>query len=556
MKKLIIALLALMLLFASGVLAAGLPTDYLNVSLTSPKEGMWNNTGVTDFTFVVKGNLSGKNYSCFLYHNISQDFGIDSIQENRSVLGGNATSFRKAGIPDNSVGWAWNVFCNSTKNNTLISNDTNFTFKVDTTIPVLSESSPAENSWDTDGVIVFNVNVTEANPDSCILNFNLNNTSGNFGEFNYSLNTQHYFDQTWVNFSLAAANATVYADDEGNYIWNVSCNDSAGNILQSPPITFYIDTIAPETNVTAPTNGSTSTDWTPNIHWLNVTNSTNFSHYAVLIDNDSDFNSPEYQENVTTATQNYTTVSTGLSGDVTYYINVTAYDLAGNKGKDRSGFLYSTDSTCHTLYLGWNICSIIRTTTINATDLCTEIGSTCSYIAKYNSSHDFQTYVRGASANGRMNFNANTTPDESAVVFIYVASETTYENRTWGVDATTFNFTFRNDSTGWNIFPVLNRSGIRFWQLDYSIQTNYTLGTFGNESIPPDKGYNSSTMNITRYMSYYNASADNYVPYRSNWTWYNDTFIDYGDAVWIHFNVSGGDMYYWNAHNRSKKQAV
>jgi len=184
---------------------------------------------------------------------------------------------------------------------------------------------------------------------------------------------------------------------------------------------------------------------------------------------------------------------------------------------------------------------------VNATDLCDEVGSNCTYVAKYNSSHSFETFTRGAATNAGLGFNASTT-NEDAVYFIYVSSNTTFENRTWNISKSTLNFTLRNASTGWNIVPILNRSGVYFWELDYSLNGNYSIGNSSGTNIPADKGYNSSTTNITTQMSFYNesaASGSKFIPFRSNWTWYNTTFIDYGDAVWVHYNTSTAATYDW-----------
>lgn len=546
-----------MLIFASGVLAGEGDFGETNVTLISPATGDWNNTGVVDFRYKVGGNLSGTSYTCNLYHNISQAFGIDSLQVNTSVKNDTDSVFRETGIPETNNGYIWNVLCYSTQNSTAERFISNWSIKVDTTAPVISELTPATNSWDTDGIMVFNVNATETNPNQCSLHFNLNYSTNSSGDFVYNNDTQTYVDQLGVDFDLnSVGNESAFDDNNtGDYLWNVSCDDDAGNLVETAATTFYVDKTAPSStgdlNLTEPANNGKSTDYTFDIHWSNMTTSIseNFSYYEVQVDNDSDFSSIEFQENVTTVSQNYTTAS-GLSGDVDYYLNVTVYDIAGNKLSSLNAaepYLYGTDSTCHTLYAGWNICSLIRGSDVNATSLCDEVGDTCSYVAKYNSTHEFETFTRGASTNAglRFGYSASAIPNESAVYFIYVSEDTVFENRTWGGNVSDYNFTLRNASTGWNIVPILNLSGVNLWKLDQSINGNDSFDeTFEHQ------GYNDSTNNISLWMSFYNesaASGNQYLAYRANWSFNNVTFVDYGDAVWIHYNTTTDETYFWDS---------
>ena len=52
-------------------------------------------------------------------------------------------------------------------------------------------------------------------------------------------------------------------------------------------------------------------------------------------------------------------------------------------------------------------------------------------------------------------------------------------------------------------------------------------------------------------MTYYNASASTgskYMDFVTNWTINNNTFVDYGDAVWVHLNKTVANGWFeWNA---------
>lgn len=541
MRRIIFLTVLMMAMLSFGALAEWGGSH--NVTLLSPGNLTWNNTGVIDFKYNVSGNLTGTNYSCNLYHNIDQAFGIDSLQVNATVNNETFDTFRESGISENSTGWLWNVGCYTTQNSTTVLAKTNWTIKIDTTAPTSIVYSPADVTWDVDGNVTLGVNVTEANPDSCILKTNLTADTNTAGPYNSSAVTQVYLDQTFLYFDFGtnSSDNSIWLDNNtGAYLWTVSCNDSAGNIYNPSNVSFYVDSVAPTyCNITGPTNNTKSTDYTPLLNWF-ASVELNFSRYEVLVDNDSDFSSPEFQDNETNVSWNNMTAITGLEGDQDYFVNVSCYDVAGNKNSSDSveeqGWSYRTDSTCHTLYSGWNICSIIRTANVNATDICKEVGDTCSYVAMYNASHNFQTYTSGAATNEDMNFSSNAeSPSENSTFFVYVTSDTIYENRTWEIDANDLLFNLTNYSSGWNLVPILNRTGITLGQLDYSINGD---------------GSGVNDTNKTNWLSYFNESAAsiNYETHTRNTTKNNQTFVPYGDSVWVHINKTVlNQAFYWNS---------
>ncbi|MEK7224797.1 MAG: Ig-like domain repeat protein, partial [Bacteroidota bacterium] len=87
-------------------------------------------------------------------------------------------------------------------------------YTLDTIAPTIVLTSPANNTWDTDGNVQMSYTLTDTNPNTCQL---YRNISGVWG-INQS-------DATPIS-GLNSFNATAVRD--GNFIWNVFCNDSAG----------------------------------------------------------------------------------------------------------------------------------------------------------------------------------------------------------------------------------------------------------------------------------------------------------------------------------------
>lgn len=538
-KHILVSLLVVAILMLCSTLVVSEWGGSHNITLITPTNNTWSNSTIMNFGFNISGNLTATNYSCTLYHSIAQAYGA-STNTNATVINGTRTYLRETGIADNATGLLWNVGCTTEHNSTTVWARDNFTIFVDTTDPVVTIVNPISASWDNDGNVTFTINVTEANPNSCILQSNLwiPETSAN-NSANKSHDVRTYTNH--VNLDFNFGNNTIWQENiTGDYNWTVECNDSAANIANPANISFYVDIVAPSVpTLFSPWNYTKSTDYTPILQWLNSTDN-NWSNYIIQVDNDSDFSSPEFYSN-TTGHINETTVDTGnLSGDFDYFWMVESFDLAGNYNQSNdttSWFEYRTDSTCRTLVADqWNICAMVRNASINASTLCTE--TSCSYISMYNDSHQFQTYTSGASTHAGMNFQSlsSTTPNSTGVAFIYVETNQTWENRTWEIDAADHQFNLTNYSNGWNIVPIVNQSGIWLWELDYSINGDGTAVNWTN---------------ITQFMSFRNESASagsKYIPYVRNLTINNLTIIDYGEAVWIHLNKTHANgEYIWNA---------
>jgi len=598
--KLIILLLTICVMLASGAMAAiphshNITNIYIGVATEStPLNGTWDNDGTVQyFNVTVNGDYPGKNYTCYLYDDRDGSYGTTTYYNdtsNMSSIGIDSLS----GIPDGN--YTWSIGCNCTYasggNTTIVfplnssfevtsntsshfatgssggsSGHLSYTYYVDDTDPVITVISPLDLSWVTSGTTSsttwqFNVSTSETYPGYCRLETNLNQTS-NSTELYREVETNPYTSGTNFNFSFGSIG--VFLDNNtNNYIWNVVCNDSAGNdAYLSSNYTLLIDTIYP----TEPTlyglfvgypgaltgnlgwlsagTASTSTDYTPRINYT-VATEYNFSRYVIDIYNSTTFTAANrvYQGNESTKTTDAHIVSSDLPADTALYINVTAYDLAGNSNGTVTYYTYTTDSTCHTLTDGWNICAFIRTTAQNASWIINETGA--DYISKFNTSHQFQTHTSGASASASMIFNGTkcnisycpTIADgNEEVMFIYTTGSRTWEHRFWQVDNHYNYYNLTNQSAeGWNIIPWYNQTGdATFGKLDYSLAGNETHILYNN---------------VTDYLSFYN-SSHTYVDFANNWTYNNLTSIQYGEAFWAYYDgTDWGDYpggYVWNS---------
>ncbi|MEK7224796.1 MAG: hypothetical protein AAB221_03845, partial [Bacteroidota bacterium] len=112
--------------------------------------------------------------------------------------------------------------------------DENFTIKVDTQVPKLNFTgpTPSNETNTTQTTLIINVTHEENNTDTIVFNFN--GTDIRIG--NYSGNSSN---QTYINL-------------QGTYRFNVTINDSAGQINQTETRIVRIDSVAPSLFLESP----------------------------------------------------------------------------------------------------------------------------------------------------------------------------------------------------------------------------------------------------------------------------------------------------------------
>lgn len=557
LRNLIFILLALSI-FSFIALAT---SSFQNIFLVSPANNTFDSDGAVTFIFNATGNTSlPEGYSCTVYHNGTGSWASGG-STNTNVTNATYENITLSGLTDGRIGWT--VGCTSSGNSTVVyahnsestsgPNRVNYTIAVDTRNPRITPNTPGNGSWVTLGRNVqFNVTPSDENLDFCWMQSNLdeslNSTSTNTTFTNFTINLTSA--QTNLSLAFQFGNKTYVGWLDNNtaiYKWNVQCNDTAGNYgsflggttnLTNNTVGhhyFYVDSVLPtQPNITRFIN-VTSTDLTPLFQWLNVTD-LNFSRYVLSFSRSLNFETLVFQRNITSVSTNLSLVS-GLEYNRTYFVRVTAWDLANNSANSSPQISYITQGSygCALIVADiWNICAIVNTAPQNASAICDDVG--CTYVSMYNATHEFQTYTAGSATNDEMRFIASTRPNESSVIFIYRAStNSTWENRTWDINTPHLWYNLTNLSTGWNIVPILNQTGVfGFGNLDRSVNGN---------------GTNFLRANNSRFMSYFtetNNSGGRYVPYIANRSFNNATQIPYGEAVWVHLNRS--ILYYeWNS---------
>ena len=112
-----------------------------------------------------------------------------------------------------------------------LKNSTYITIQIDNNNPFVNLDEPFDNSWDNDGSIDFKYTPYDTNIDSCVLYHNDSSWQANETNNNQANGVQDTF-------------ATSL--DDGNYVWNVWCNDSAGNYaFNATNYTINVDTTYP-----------------------------------------------------------------------------------------------------------------------------------------------------------------------------------------------------------------------------------------------------------------------------------------------------------------------
>ena len=561
-KNISLLLIALLVLVYGSMSA--LAYGVVDVNLLLPTNNTWNINGTTTFYYNLSSNSSSNNI-CTLWSNITGVFA--STETDTTVANLTVSNFTQTGIPNGHI--SWTIGCTTPGNSTTIfpanlssikgasgSPQINYTLKVDKIAPTIVINSPARSRWYRNNTDVqFNITAQDVNNETCVFQTNLNVTSNTTDLFNFSKELQQYPNGSSINFSFGynVGNFPAWQDNRtGGYLWNVVCNDSAGNsaALSAGNATFFVDTVYPNRPALAkPINFTLSTDLTPTFTWGNITD-LNFSLYEVQLANASSFAAGNILWHVNVS-GNESTNSTvvgplgtflgNLTYDQTVFWRVTAYDLAGNLNTSSPVFQYRTDSTCGVLVGGrWNVCAMTSNVSINASALCAQTG--CDFISMYNASHGFQTHTRDSSANDEMYFVADQRHNSSSVVFIYLSSNVTWENRTNDIEVPGFYVNLSNVSGGWNIVPILNLTGV--WT--FSALDNSTNGN-GSQVLN-----NNSYPHQVKFMSIYqaeNVSTSRFTSFATNKSFNKGVQLEYGQAVWMQWNISNHSAI-WNSSAR------
>ena len=249
-------------------------------------------TAQTDFNYTYDENNCDKVW-----------FSNDSGATNYSVqnCGLNFTTTSIEGLNN------WTVYINDSAGN---ENSSSITFTVDTTYPLVDYGSGIEdnNTNFSRSFIYVNVSVTEANEAN--ITFGLYNSTG---EVNSTIYTDETRTINWTNLS------------DGEYTYNVTVADNAGNSNTTSLRTITLDTTAPTITLVAPADSTSSTTSAYNFTF-NVSDSNTVSYCSLIFDGSIINNLTSISKTLTNGMYN----SSLSVATHTWSINCT--DFVGNTG--------------------------------------------------------------------------------------------------------------------------------------------------------------------------------------------------------------------------------
>ena len=271
---------------------------------TNPADDSWTSDVSPDFEFNVT-DASDTALDCILYVDGS------NVGQNQSTLSNNNTVITSSDL--SQAQHTWYVNCTDNASNTNMS--ATRTLYVDNTVPTVNLMT-TNYSWTNDNTTTFIFNVTD-NLDNASLDcaLGINNA-------NYSTNTSV---QNNTETTLTINNTNGLSDND--YIWNITCTDSAGKQNVSEIYTIRIDTNSPEAvNLESPADNAWSNDLTPDFAF-NFTDIQSVNASCTLY-----LGATPYGTNVSVFNNTMTTITANasLTSGTNYTWNVTCTDLAGN----------------------------------------------------------------------------------------------------------------------------------------------------------------------------------------------------------------------------------
>jgi hypothetical protein len=470
-----------------------------------------NNTATNDTTPTIRWNQTSETNFGSYFVQISRNSVFTSVVQtvNITSISSNTTTF--SSLPED----LYYVMVSAIDRAGNEANATSILYlRVVTTNLSLTLNNPANNSFQDASSVDFNVTVLSDDPDSCSV-FLSNSSQGSIS-LNKTTNT--VANNTRLNI-------TVFGMTDGQYTYNIQCNDTRGNDfnVSNNDLDLTIDTTTPTApNVTETIVGRNSTDSTPQVSWLAVTE-TNFERYEVNAYNTS--NTRIFQANLTLTTAN-NSVNLTLLQNQSFYINVSVYDKAGNsnfsENASRSSPHY-VDPICANLSAGWNLCGLVETTNRTLSAIANETNAT--FVSIWNASHAWSTCNQGSSFD---NCNIQVGISNEAIsnhVWVYVPRAIAWEDRDWAATATSANVTVTSTNNGWNIVSLFVRQGRTFAQLNAS--TAMGIDNITSYSLP-DNALGTNIPFITR--SGFNQINPN-------------VLVNYGEAMWVFYNGTADKLF-------------
>ena len=269
--------------------------------------------------YPVNGNIYGTNVSFPLNFSVADSTGVSSCRYNivyenvfqaisNTTLNCNLnTTFN---LPLSGL-YILNMYANDTFNN-LRWNQTNFTLSL--TYPAVNLNIPTNNSWKTTTNVTFNFTATDSDGiDSCRF---------------YTNSSSSWINNKTITSVTSGIEKSFYQDiNQGNHIWNVECNDTAGfSKFATNNYTVKIDSIIPNVSIST-FNNTVISGLTMSLVY-NISDINTDSCYFTLLSSSTGL-PHNFAENTTlscsTGTIDLSTTSAGA-----YSIRIWAEDYANN----------------------------------------------------------------------------------------------------------------------------------------------------------------------------------------------------------------------------------
>jgi len=316
------------------------------ITIMSPANNSWVSGGTLNVTYNATDNQIK---DCTLYYNVTGSGFIRNLTQ-ADVTQYNYNNITLA-LSDNN--YTFYVECNDTQSNW--GNSSQYNVRMDNTNPVVdlnlwgtvgstltAHNANNNNSNYTSRTVYFGFNTVENNSVTCILyhndsgTFAANQTVGN-SSTGYSINTD-------VNFTLPI----IFAAD-GSYLYNVWCNDSAGNsAYNATNMTINVDATVPSIAMTSPANNLWSAAGDSNIVRFNYTVTDTFIKNCTIYGNFSGtWKANATNVSLTSGTESVTNVS--IPEGTNYKWNVLCYDYGGRSNwSSATNYTLNVDTTAPT----------------------------------------------------------------------------------------------------------------------------------------------------------------------------------------------------------------
>jgi len=312
-------------LFLTIMLIALASVYALTVTINSPDDEWIDTSSVPfNFTYTVDGSSDNVTWCAILTNDNT------TVSANYTTGLSNGTPFVSGiGFGDSvGLGYNWSIVCSDGGEQ---AGNGPVNFGVDSNLPTITLDGPVDGSYLDNTLFDLLFTPTDAsNLQDCDLYTNL---TGSW-----------VINKTFPDVTSGVQNGTnVTGASDSEYFWNVNCNQTSTDRAWAEDAnrTFIIDTTDPSSIAFVTTNNTFSSDTTPLIKWTKTTE-INFEEYEVSVSTDKAIATIIQTKIITDITGNATTLN-ALAVNDSYFIIVTARDLAGNAVNTTSVLYYTID---------------------------------------------------------------------------------------------------------------------------------------------------------------------------------------------------------------------